>query len=133
LTAGRFGLGIVGHRLGPLPTLHGSVVVSLVGLGLLWVDPAGFGVIGLPITSLGLAAIFPTLIAVTPARLGTKRSTRSIGHQLAAANLGVAAIPWLLGIVAERLGVAALAPGLFVAGLAFGIVHLASVRQAAPK
>ena len=131
LTAGRFGLGIVGHRLGPVPTLHGSVVVSLVGLGLLWVDPAGFGVIGLPITSLGLAAIFPTLIAVTPARLGAKRSTRSIGHQLAAANLGVAAIPWLLGIVAEQVGVAALAPGLFVAGLAFAVVHVVSVRQAA--
>ena len=130
LTVGRIGLGIVGHRLGPVPTLHGSVAVSLLGLGLFWIDPAGLGVVGLPITSLGLAAVFPTLIAVTPARLGAERSTQSIGHQLAAANLGVAAIPWLLGLVAERSGVAALAPGLFAAGLAFALLHLISVREA---
>jgi fucose permease len=131
LTAGRFGLGFVGHRFGAIPTLHGSVAISLVGLAILWVDPAGLGVIGLPITSLGLAAIFPTMIAVTPARLGSERSTRSIGHQLAAANLGVAAIPWLLGLVAEGFGVPALAPGLFFAGLILAILHVVSVREAA--
>lgn len=130
LTAGRFGLGIVGHRIGAVETLHGSVAVALLGLGLLWLDPQDLGVLGLPIASIGFAAIFPTLISVTPARLGAGRSTRSIGHQLAAANLGVAAIPWILGIAAESLGVAALAPGLFVVGLVFAITHVVSVRQA---
>lgn len=130
LTLGRFALGFVGHRLGPVATLHGSVAISLVGLGWFWVDPVGLGVVGLPITSLGMAAIFPTLIAVTPARLGSGRSTRSIGHQLAAANLGVAAIPWLLGLVAERQGAASLAPGLFITALVLALLHVASVREA---
>ncbi len=130
LTAGRFALGIAGHRFAAIPTLHGSVTISLIGLGLFWADPVGLGVLGLPITSLGLAAIFPTLIAVTPARLGSDRSTRSIGHQLAAANLGVAAIPWLIGLFAESLGVSALAPGLFATGLLLAVVHVVSVHEA---
>jgi hypothetical protein len=50
---------------------------------------------------------------------------------LAAANLGVAAIPWLLGLVAEGFGVPALAPGLFFAGLILAILHVVSVREAA--
>lgn len=130
LTAGRFVLGFFGHRFSSMATLHSSVAVSIFGLGLFWLDPLGQGVVGLPITSLGLAAIFPTLIAVTPARLGADRSTRSIGYQLAAANLGVATIPWLLGIVAENLGLEVLAPGLFVLGLAIATVHLVSVYEA---
>lgn len=130
LTAGRFGLGIAGHRFGAIPTLHGSVAIALLGLGLFWADPVGLGVLGLPITSLGLAAIFPTLIAVTPARLGSDKSTRSIGRQLAAANLGVAAIPWLLGLFADSLGVSALAPGLFAIGLLLAVVHIVSVQEA---
>lgn len=130
LTAGRLGLGLFGDRPSSLGTLHTSMSLALLGLGILWVNPGGFGVVGLPITSLGLAAVFPTLIAVTPARLGADRSTRSIGHQLAAANLGVAVIPWLLGITAEQFGLSALAPGLFALGLILAFLHMVSVREA---
>jgi len=52
-----------------------------------------------------------------------------MGYQLAAANLGAAVVPWVLGIVAENRGVATLAPGLFAAAVALAVVHMASQRM----
>lgn len=133
LTVGRLVFGIVGPRMRPRAILGGSVTVVLVGLGWLWLDPAGLGVIGLPIAGLGCAAVFPTLVSLTPERLGRDMSTRAMGYQLAGANLGGAAIPWLLGLVAQTRGVATLAAGLFVTGSVFAMVLLWSERMAVPR
>jgi fucose permease len=129
LTAGRLGLGFFGKGLSPSRVLDVSILLALVGLGVIWWNPAGMGVVGLPVAGLGMAAVFPTLVSVTPARLGRLRSTSSIGHQLAAANVGAASIPWLLGILAEAKGLDTLGPGLFFVGLALAAVHLVSERS----
>lgn len=128
LTVGRFGFGVVGNRLAPSRILGGSMLMSLLGIAILWLDIFGIGVVGLPIAGLGFAAVFPTLVALTPARIGRVRSTRSMGFQLAAANLGAAGVPWMLGILAEEGGLEALGPGLFVTTLLLSGVHLISDR-----
>lgn len=128
LTVGRFGFGIVGTRMTASRILNGSMVVSLVGIAWLWWNPGGLGVIGLPVAGLGFAAVFPTLVSLTPARLGRELSTKAMGYQLAAANLGAAGVPWLLGLVAEAQGVGALAPGLFLAAVALTVVYVVGDR-----
>lgn len=128
LTVGRFGFGMVGERLSSSRILGGSMLVALAGVGLVWVDPFGLGAVGLPLAGLGFAAVFPTLVSLTPARIGRLRSTRSIGFQLAAANIGAASVPWALGLVAGIFGVEALAPGLFSAAAVLAILHFASDR-----
>ena len=130
LTAGRFLFGMVGDRVSPTRTIDGSVLLALVGLGVVWVDPVGLGQIGLPIAGLGFAAVFPTLVAVTPARIGRDRSTRSMGYQLAAANIGAASIPWVLGLVAGSYGLDTLAPGLFATTTLLMVVHVLADREA---
>ncbi|MGD2060264.1 MAG: MFS transporter [Acidimicrobiia bacterium] len=130
LTAGRFLFGVFGDRVSLSGTLGGSALVSLVGIGLLWIDPGGFGQVGLPIAGLGFAAVFPTLVAITPARIGRDRSTSSMGFQLAAANLGAASIPWALGLIAAAYGLETLAPGLFIATLLLAGMHVLSDREA---
>lgn len=131
LTIGRFGLGISGGRLAPSLTLNSSMVVSLLGVGLLWLDPLGLGAVGLPLAGLGFAAVFPTLVSLTPARIGRIASTRTMGYQLAAANIGAAGVPWILGLVAEAQGLASIGPGLFASGALLALVHVASARPAA--
>ncbi|MFP3883373.1 MAG: MFS transporter [Actinomycetota bacterium] len=128
LTAGRLGFGVVGNRLAPSRILGGSMLMSLLGLAILWLDLFGIGVVGLPIAGLGFAAVFPTLVSLTPAKIGRVRSTRSMGFQLAAANLGAAGVPWMLGILAEEGGLEALGPGLFVTALLLSGVNLVSDR-----
>ena len=129
LTVGRLGFGVIRNELRASSILNGSIVTALAGLLIIWLDPGGIGFAGLPIAGLGLAAIFPTLVSLTPGRIGREKSTSSIGYQLAAASLGAASIPWALGIVAEASGVLALGPGLFVAGLVLAAVHLAGNRS----
>ena len=130
LTLGRFGFGLVGDRLAPSRILRGSMLVSLLGLGILWLDPFDLGASGLPIAGLGFAAVFPTLVSLTPARIGRLRSTRSMGFQLAAANLGAAGVPWLLGLVAESYGLDSLPAGLFAVAVLLAVINQASDRDA---
>ena len=130
LTVGRFVFGFSGARIGRRRLLAGSMAVTSIGLGVLWIDPAGLGAVGLPITGLGLAAIFPALVSLTPTRIGRDRSTTTVGYQLAAATLGVAVIPWVLGVVAESRGLEALAPGLFLLAVLMAVVYLVGEREA---
>jgi fucose permease len=129
LTVGRFGFGMLGGRLSPTLTLGGSMVVALAGVALIWLDPLDWGAVGLPLAGLGFAAVFPTLVALTPARIGRVRSTQSIGYQLAAANIGAAGVPWVLGGAAATWGVEALAPGLFVVAALLAALHFVSHRR----
>ena len=128
LTVGRFGVGLGGHRVPASWILDISVAVAVVGLAIFGLDPLGLGYIGLPVAGLGLAAIFPTLVSLTPARIGLLRSTSSIGYQLAAANIGAALIPWLLGILAEGRGLEAIGTGIFAATLMLAVIHVSSAR-----
>jgi fucose permease len=128
LTVGRFGFGVIGGRLAASRILDASMLVALVGLGLLWVDPAGYGALGLPLAGLGLAAVFPTLVSLTPSRIGRARSTRSIGYQLAAANIGAASLPWAVGAVAEGNGLDTLVPSLFIGAVLLAIAHFVGDR-----
>lgn len=130
LTLGRLGVGVVGHRWSATTTLNGGVLIALVGLAWLWANPGGLGALGLPITGLGLAPIFPTLVTLTPQRIGRDRSTYSIGYQLAAATIGASAVPWLIGLVGERAGFQALAGSIFVVCLTLAVVLLVSEREA---
>jgi fucose permease len=106
------------------------VAIALFGLAWLWADPGGWGAVGLPIAGLGLAPIFPTLVTLTPHRIGRDRSTHSIGYQLAAATVGGSAIPWVIGLVGERAGFQALAASIFLVCVLLAIVVLVSEREA---
>jgi fucose permease len=128
LTAGRLVLGLIGDRIPVTKLIDASLAMALLGIGFLWWDPFELGAVGLPVAGLGFAAVFPTLVSLTPARIGRYRSTRTMGYQLAAANIGAAAIPWLLGVIAEARGLASLAPSLFAATFLLAILNLVTGR-----
>jgi hypothetical protein len=54
-----------------------------------------------------------------------------VGYQLAAANLGVATLPWVLGLFAEVQGLKVLGPGLFAITALFTVLHLGANRSPA--
>ncbi len=130
LTVARFALGAVGDRFDRVALLHASCALALAGVGLLWWDPGGAGVLGLPLAGAGFASVFPTLVALMPDRLGGHRSSAVIGWSVAAASLGGTAVAALAGALADRSGPAILAPTLFVVTAALGALHLLLVRLA---
>jgi len=78
-----------------------------IGLGLavvlLPVSPAG-ALVGLVLTGLGCAPIYPSLIHATPAFFGPERSQAVIGVQMAGAYVGSSFAPPLLGFLGSLLG-----------------------------
>lgn len=128
LTAGRLALGAFGERIPASKILDVSVLMALGGIGLLWLDPAQLGVLGLPIAGLGLSAVFPTMVSLTPSRIGRFRSARMVGYQLAAANIGAATMPWTVGLIAGKAGLGSLAPALFAMTSLLAVLHLMTDR-----
>jgi len=130
LTVGRIVFGVVVDRLGVVSSLRVSMLGVICGAALIWWNPTdALSFLGLGLMGFGLAPIFPSLIASTPERLGAEHAAQAIGFQVAAASLGVAALPGLAGVLAENLGLEAIGPYLLVASIAVFLLHEVIVRR----
>ncbi len=117
-TIGRLVLGVVIDRFGFVRSLRIMIGGSLVGAILLWWNPVeGVSFAGLALIGFALAAIFPTLIAITPRLLGSRQAANAIGMQVACGGLGIAVLPWLAGIFADRINLEVIGPIIIVEGL----------------
>ncbi len=118
LTAGRIVSGALAGRVAAGTILRVATMGAAVSSLALWHDPGmRVGLLALPVLGVCLAPIYPLLIAETPHRLGATHAAAAIGFQVAAAYLGTAAIPGLVGLLATVHGLGAIAPGLFSAAL----------------
>jgi len=73
------------------------------------------------------------LALATPGYLGPRHSANGVGFQVAAASLGGALLPSLVGVLARANGLEVLGPCLFVAALIMtGLYELLIWRAPAP-
>ncbi len=118
LTVGRL---IAGFAVGSVPAvrlLRFSAVVLALGAAMICVTGIReLSFLGLTLMGFAAAPIFPSLIATTPARLGSTHTTNAVGFQIAAAVLGQSLVPAFIGVLAGRLG-------LEIAGLSLFIVSV---------
>jgi len=124
LTVGRILLGVVVDRLGVVRTMRVCMLGVMMGCALMWwnvTDLVSF--LGLALVGFAEAPLFPSLISDTPRRVGHAHAPNAIGFQVAAAGLGVAVLPGLAGVLAERWGLEIIGPFLFVAAVAMFILH----------
>ena len=108
--------------------------ISGMALGalLLWLAPTNeVGLLGLACMGFAAAPVFPSLIATTPGRLGAMHTANGVGLQIAAAMLGAALLPALLGILANHIGLEVIGPGLFVVALLLLTLYEALMAQSA--
>ena len=123
-TSGRVLTGVLGHRVRRVRLLDSTLVLAAAGAALFWWNPANpVGGVGLVLLGLGLAAIYPTLVSLTPRRVGHGRAPRAIGYQVAAAVVGFALVPAGFGIVAEGSGLELLGPVLLAGVGAVAVLH----------
>jgi fucose permease len=118
LTVGRLASGVV---LGWVPVhqlLRLCIVGMALGAALIWLHLSSLvSFLGLAVMGLAAAPIFPSLIATTPERLGDAHAANSIGFQIAAAVLGQALLPGMIGICARSLGLEVVSPVLLTSAL----------------
>jgi fucose permease len=122
-TVGRAALSFAGRRVAPATTVRASTALTLLGVVLLQWTP-----VGLPLTGLGLAGLFPALVLLTPHRLGADRAATAIGYQYAAATFGSTCLVAGAGLAAQFVGIGAIVPFLVAAAVALVALELASAR-----
>ncbi len=133
IMVGRFLLGFLGGRVRPLAVVTVATAAAAAGAALFGVAGGaspGLGAVALVATGFCLAGVFPSLVALTPGRVGPARAPSVMGVQLAAASIGAAVLPGAIGLLSQMQGPAAIGPALAAVALVLLAVHVATARAA---
>lgn len=103
LALGRIVLAPLSRGIKPAKLIQFGTFGLLLGALLMTRDQQFSYQAGLLVFGLSMAPLFPTLMSLTPARLGSNIAMHAIGFQVSAAVLGGAAIPTLAGILSGRM------------------------------
>lgn len=132
-TIGRVMAGLYTRRVSNHTLIRASLLAALVGAIILWINPfPAASLVGVGITGLAVAPIFPGLVSSTAQRVGTHHAANTIGMQIGSAGLGAALVPGLAGILARHISLEIVPPymcGLFVLLIS---LYLLSMRRSAP-
>jgi len=132
LTLGRFAFGFVSGRGRMVTLLRASMIAIALGAALFALDLGdAASVLGLATCGVAMAPIFPALIAMTPGRLGAQHTANAVGFQVAAAILGAALLPALVGVLAGIAGLEAVGPAVLLAALVLIALH--EILQRTPR
>lgn len=113
ITAGRFASGFLTIRFNDSQMIRMGTVLILAGAAA-FLLPLGTGTarLGLILTGLGCAPVYPSIIHSTPANFGAERSQAIIGVQMASAYIGTCLMPPLFGLIANHISPALFPPYL---------------------
>lgn len=123
LTVGRLLSGAIVAHISVRTLLQLCMGAAILGVVLLWLNLAPWlALTGVALLGLALAPMFPSLIALTPARMGPTHAANTVGFQIAAAALGGASLVSGFGLLAERFGLETLGPFLLVVAVLLAVV-----------
>ena len=130
ITAGRFLSGFLSMRLHNTTMI--SIGLAIMGIGLVAILLPFHPIlqqVGLALTGLGCAPIFPAMLHETPRRFGAAMSQRLIGLQMASAYLGSTLAPLLFSAIVQYIDIA-LFPYYLLIMLALMVVASRRVEHA---
>ncbi len=102
-TIGRVVAGVFAKKVGLQRLVFGGLFGAWLGALLLGWNPfAAASLLAVALIGFAIAPIFPALMSGTSQRVGPHFAANTIGMQMAAAGLGTAVIPSLVGVLARR-------------------------------
>ncbi len=130
LTVGRLLSGVVVAHITVRTLLQLCMVGAILGVVLLWLNLAlWLSLAGVALLGLALAPMFPSLISLTPTRMGAAHAANTVGFQIAAATFGGASLVSSFGLLADRFGLETLGPFLLVTAILLMVVFEILERQ----
>ena len=116
LTVGRFLNGFTADKVGDKKMIRIGIAITVAGIVMIALPlendtPA---LIGLVVTGLGNAPVYPCIIHSTPIDFGRENSQSLVGMQMASAYIGSTFMPPIFGLIAQHISV-----GLYPAVLMF--------------
>jgi fucose permease len=116
ITLGRFGVGVVAHRMNNRQWVQAGLGLALAGASLMALPlPGLYGIAGLVLMGLGCAPIFPSLMHETAVRFPAELARTLVGRQMVFAYAGGSLLPAGMGLLATWVGLGWVMPS--VAGL----------------
>ena len=131
LTAVRIGLAVLPRPVDPRRVVGVGTAVALLATLAVWWEPdravtlAGFVVLGA-----ALAGVFPSLVALTPRRIGRRRAETVIAWQVGGAAAGGAGLSAVIGLLLGSIGLGALGPAITVLAVLLALVLIVLERMA---
>ncbi len=117
-TASRLLMGAAGNRVDPARLSRWAAIATVVGVGAFWWSPTmGTGVVALVFAGFAHGPIFPLQMLLTAQRFGPSLAATVVGYEIAAANVGFAIVPGLVGLFVDRYGLATVPPVLLAVAL----------------
>ena len=130
LTLSRFLSGFIIARISNNLFLRLNILSILIGAALLWANLSPLGsLIGLAMIGFSIAPFAPLMASDTPGRVGGAHTANAMGLQFTGASLGMAALPWLAGVLAEAQGLEIIPQFVFVTALFTFALHEAILRR----
>lgn len=133
-TAGRFIFGFISPWLPAKTWLRGCVIATAAALILLLFPTSRFlGLAALALSGISQAPIFATLVSLMPKLVGREHASNAIGYVVGAAGVGIAILPSIGGILAERFTLEAVPPFILAQSLTLIILFELLMRQQASQ
>jgi len=129
LTFGRIVFGQVASRVTPRSVLRiGTILAPTAALLIWWHPTRAIELGGTLLLGFALAPIFPTLISVTPRRVGAAFAPHAVGFQVALASIGISAAPAVVAVLTKRYGLDVVGQYLMLATVTLLVLHEAVMR-----
>lgn len=131
LTTSRLVLGALGDRFQPDALLRWSVVSTALGFVVLWLSSTSWlAAAALIFAGFAHGPFFPLEVLLTPRRVGEALTSRVVGFEIAAANVGGALVPSLIGLAVGLGGLSVIPPILVVNALALiAVVEMLRIQS----
>jgi fucose permease len=131
LTVGRIAAGLIAGKLTPRTLILGGAWMILLGTMLVLTNfGAAFTIAGIMCVGFGCAPIFPSLISTTPNRVPLQHTANAVGYQIAAATLGIALVPSLVGFLARIKDLQVIPAAWFISAAALLVLLMILLRFA---
>ena len=132
LFASRLGYAFLPATVRPGVVIGICIVAALIGIvALLCNVSAAIDTVAIMLLGFASGPIFPSLIATTPARVGPRHTANAVGFQISIAAVGLAVVPALCGVAAQRFGLEAVPMLLTVSWAVLLFAYFALVRSSA--
>jgi fucose permease len=120
LTLGRFLISPIATRAGvsPVGMIYACLAGITVAIGLAWLLPTAPACVALGLLGFFLGPVFPTTMAIAPRLTQDRLVPTAIGVMNAVSLVGGAALPWLVGALAQASGMWVLLPFALALALA---------------
>jgi fucose permease len=129
LTVGRILFGIVLTRIQVNVVLIGAIAGIAMGVFLFVADiNPTITLLGIIIMGTSNAPVFPSLISVTPVRIGERHTAAAIGIQVSMAMIGGALVPGIAGFLSDSFGLEIIPRVFFAAAIILVASYFVATR-----